>query len=176
MGSFNLSCLLLVVQFLFGSFIVASYIKSYRKTERYLSPHPIMLSSLLAQIASSTLLTLHLWVYSYDGEGHLVLDILSKVAQAFSEMTMTILLISLASGWTVTYQEIDLDENMEIYVPVIALVSMIHVLVSALTFIDDDSQHKYHDFAGVQGWVLLATKMLLWIYFVYTYFKTKKTI
>ena len=65
---------------------------------------------------------------------------------------------------------------MEIYVPVIALVVMIHVLVSALTFIDDDSQHKYHDFAGVQGWVLLVTKVLLWVYFVYTHSKTKKTI
>ena len=65
---------------------------------------------------------------------------------------------------------------MEIYVPVIALVVMIHVLVSAMTFIDDDSQHKYHDFAGVQGWVLLVTKVLLWFYFVYTYLKTKKTI
>lgn len=62
---------------------------------------------------------------------------------------MTILLFSLATGWTITYQEIDLDENMEIYIPIMALVVMVHVLVSALTFIDMDSSHKYHDFAGV---------------------------
>ena len=82
-------------------------------------------------------------------------------------MTMTLLLFSLASGWTITYQDLDFDENMEIYVPVLALVVMIHVLVAALTFIDVDSQHKYHDFAGIQGWVLLVTKLLLWFYFVY---------
>lgn len=138
-GSFRLTCLLLVIQFLFGSTVIASYIKSYRQTERYLSPHPIMLGSLLAQILSCLLSTLHLWLYSYDGEGQLVLDILSKVAQAFSEMTMTILLVSLASGWTVTYQDVDLDDKIEIYVPVTALVVMVHVLVSSLTFIDDES-------------------------------------
>ena len=38
---------------------------------------------------------------------------------------------------------------MEIYVPIMALIVMVHVLVSALTFIDVDSQHKYHDFAGI---------------------------
>ena len=69
----------------------------------------------------------------------MALDILSKIAQSFSEMTMTMLLFSLASGWTVTYQDIDFDENMEIYVPVMALVVMIHVLVSALSFVDVDS-------------------------------------
>lgn len=108
-----------------------------------------MLSSILTQMTSQLLLTLHLWMYSHDGEGNMVMDILSKVAQAFVEMSMTMLLFSLASGWTVTYQEIDFDENMEIYVPIMALVVMVHVLVSALTFIDVDSQHKYHDFAGI---------------------------
>lgn len=87
---------------------------------------------------------------------------------------MSMLLFWLASGWTLTYQDIDLDDNMEIYIPVMALVVMVHVLLAALTFIDIDSQTKYHDFAGLQGWFLLATKILLWIYFCYVFTKTKK--
>ena len=52
---------------------------------------------------------------------------------------MSMLLFWLASGWTLTYLDIDLDENMEIYIPVMALVVMVHVLLAALTFIDIDS-------------------------------------
>jgi len=85
------------------------------------------------------LLTLHLWFYASDGDGLMVLEILSKISQAFSEVCMSMLLFWLASGWTLTYQDIDLDENMEIYIPVMALVVMVHVLLAALTFIDIDS-------------------------------------
>ena len=57
-----------------------------------------------------------------------------------------------------------------------ALVIMVHVMVSALTFIDVDATHKYHDFSGVQGWVLFLTKVLLWAYFAYQHKETSKKI
>jgi len=77
------------------------------------------------------------------------------------------LLIALATGWTVLYQQIDIDENLEIYIPVGAFIVMIHIMVAALTFLDVDANHKYHDFAGIQGWVLLITKLVLWVIFAY---------
>ena len=63
---------------------------------------------------------------------------------------MSMLLIQLISGWTVTYQDIELDDNMEIYVPIMLLVVMVEIIITALTFIDlDSSSHRYHDFAGI---------------------------
>ena len=62
---------------------------------------------------------------------------------------MSMLLIMMASGWTVTYQNIDLDDNLEIFIPTMALIVMVHVMVSALTFVDVDATHKYHDFSGI---------------------------
>jgi hypothetical protein len=45
-----------------------------------------MLTSIYAQIVSLCLETVHLWYYSTDGEGFMVLDILGKIAQASSEV------------------------------------------------------------------------------------------
>jgi glycerol uptake facilitator-like aquaporin len=75
--------------------------------------------------------------------------VLGKIAQAFSEVVMSALLVILATGWTLTYQELELDDGSELYLPVGALVIMVHVIMSALTFVDLDASHKYHDFAGI---------------------------
>ena len=61
---------------------------------------------------------------------------------------MSILLMIFATGWTVIYTDLELDENGEIYVPLVALVAIAHIMVAALAFIDVDAHHKYHDFAG----------------------------
>jgi hypothetical protein len=39
---------MLALQVLFGTFVIVSYVKSYKQTERFLTPHPLMLSSLLS--------------------------------------------------------------------------------------------------------------------------------
>ena len=79
---------------------------------------------------------------------------------------MSFLFVLLAGGWTLTYKEIDIDDGAEIYLPLGALLIMLHVVVTALTFIDIDASHKYHDFAGVQGWVLFFIKLFIWVYFI----------
>ena len=97
----------------------------------------------------------------------IVLDVFSKVSQGFSEVAMSVLLIMLASGWKLHYQEIDSNDGLELYWPLAALICLIHVVLIALTFVDIDASHKYHDFAGIQGWCLFAIKSVLYAYFSY---------
>ncbi len=52
MGSLRLSFVLLCLQVFLSAFVIVSYIHSIRQTERYLSPHPILLSSLAVQVWS----------------------------------------------------------------------------------------------------------------------------
>ena len=87
---------------------------------------------------------------------------------------MSLLLIVLASGWTVTYSEIDIDDGGEIYLPIGSFILMFQILIAAFTFIDIDASHKYHDFAGIQGWVLFTVKLLTYLFFVYKLRKTGK--
>ena len=51
----------------------------------------------------------------------LILDLGSNVLQGVSEVVVSLLLIFLASGWKLTFEEIEFDENIEIYVPIGAL-------------------------------------------------------
>jgi len=97
----------------------------------------------------------------------MVVEILGKICQGLSEFTMSMLLIVLATGWTVTYNEIDIDDGGAIYLPIVSFMLMFQILIAVLDFIDIDASHKYHDFAGIQGWVLFAVKLLTFLFFLY---------
>jgi hypothetical protein len=120
-----------------------------------------MFASLFGQFVSLVLRTIHLWFYASNGSGVQVLDILSKIFNGTSECSMSMLLIALANGWTILYQNVDIDDRLEIFIPITAFTVMVHVMVSALTFVDVDANHKYHDFAGIQGWVMMVCKLAL---------------
>lgn len=89
---------------------------------------------------------------------------------------MSVFVLLLASGWTITFSDFDLDDHIELIVPGIALLTIIHILCASLTYVEIDASHKYHDMAGVEGWVLFTTKILVWFYFCYLAFKTYKKI
>ena len=84
-----------------------------------------MIFSLGAQVLSIFLQMMHLWYYSDDGMGLTVCDVLSRIIQGLSEVTMSLLLIMLASGWKVRFEEIDFDDGLEVYLPMTALILMI---------------------------------------------------
>ena len=111
--------------------------------------------------------TLHLWWYTYDGSGLLALDVISRIFNGCAEVTMSILILILATGWTVTYEDIDWDEDIDIFGPLAALVTIVHVMLAALDYVDVDASHKYHDYAGLQGFFLIACKLIMVIYFAY---------
>ena len=88
---------------------------------------------------------------------------------------MSILLITMASGWKLSYEDIGIfDDNSEIYLPLCMFVFTIHTVLVALLFVDMDASHKYHDFSGIQGWCLVVLKTLLFAYFFYCQHATKK--
>ena len=95
------------------------------------------------------------------------------MSQSFSEVAMTLLLIMLASGWKLRYQELDFDEGLEVWVPMAILVLVVHIILIALLFVDVDASHKYHDFAGIQGWCLFVLKAILYAYFSYCIYDSK---
>jgi uncharacterized BrkB/YihY/UPF0761 family membrane protein len=59
---------------------------------------------------------------------------------------------------------------------VVVLITMVHIIIATLTFVDVDASHKHHDYAGVQGWVLAVTKLVIFAYFIWCYLTTKITL
>ena len=107
--------------------------------------------------------------YSYDGEGMIVFDVFGTIFDLLSECTMTLVVLMLANGWYTRFKTYDFDDGMETYAPLFLLTIMMHVLFGALSYIDQDAQHKYHDFQGWVGYILICTKLTLIAVFFYFY-------
>ena len=72
----------ILLSILVGTLFVLSlrtYMQYYKVENRLLSPHPIMIYALAAQLSSLILQTIHLIFYSADGKGVLFLDVMSKI-------------------------------------------------------------------------------------------------
>jgi hypothetical protein len=75
-----------------------------------------------------------------------VCDVFGVILDMLSECAMTLLILMLAKGWMTTYVKFDFDDGIDVYAPLYMLVLMLHTMMGALTFLDKDSHHKYHDF------------------------------
>lgn len=64
-----------------------------------------------------------------------------------------------------------MDEK-DIYLILFLFVLMIHLMITALTFVDDDEYHKYHDFSGIQGIIIVILRLLLFTAYSYGFYST----
>ena len=78
-----------------------------------------------------------------------------------SECIMSLLVLMLANGWYTRFKSFDFDDGLEVYAPLWMLVLIIHIIFGALTFIDNDAYHKYHDFHGWPGYCIILSKFIL---------------
>lgn len=53
---------------------------------------------------------------------------------------------------------------------------VVHLTLAAMTYIDYDAHHKYHDYSGVQGWVLILLKLGLFAYYMFCVLVSKDKI
>ena len=88
-------------------------------------------------------------MYSYNGRGIPVFDIFGNIFFMLSEISFSSMLMMIAYGWTINFKNIDVDSNIDIYLPLGILVVVSHLILAALSYVDIDAYHKYHDFAGI---------------------------
>lgn len=56
-----------------------------------------------------------------------------------SEITFSSLLMMIATGWTLTFQDLDIDGNLDIYLPIGSIVIVVHLVLAAMTYVDFDA-------------------------------------
>lgn len=103
-------------------------------------------------------------IYEFDGEGVPALDVLSIIFQVCSQVFIVSLLLLMAFGWTITYTTLPEKETIIMFT-VMSLI--IHGLIAGLTALDKDMYHKYHDYSGVQGMILVVLRLCLFGVFIY---------
>jgi hypothetical protein len=168
-GMLSLHVWLLVIFGVLFSLNVYSYIQFRKTFDRYDSPHFVILIALYMQMSAVFLKLLHLWMYSSNGYGFAGFDILGLICYMVAEIGISSLFMLFAYGWTLSFQDIDWDNNLEFYLPVGSIVMAVHLVLAAMTYIDVDAYHKYHDFSGIQGIVLVFLRLCLFAYFLYCY-------
>jgi len=107
--------------------------------------------------------------------GIVVLDVFGTIFDMLSECVMTLVVLMLVNGWYTRFKKYDFDDGLEVYAPLFLIVIMIHVLFGALSYVDQDAHHKYHDYSGWVGFLLIGAKLGLigaWYYF-YSYTRDK---
>ena len=118
----------------------------------------------------------HNMKYSEDGQGIMIMDIFGTIQDMVSECVMTLLVLMLANGWYTRFKNYDFEDGLETYAPLFLLVIMVHILFGALTYIDQDAYHKYHDYSGWVGYCLVGAKLTLVAVFFYFYSHTAPLI
>ena len=157
----------LIMFIVFSAFMGKSIMEFYRdfKTEETVeNPLIPLMISINADLMHLGLTWIHLFFIYLDGSGFFVFSVFGRLFKIISQATMMWLLITISFGWTVTYKNM---QETDIYILSAIFVIMIHLLIGALTYIDDDEHHKYHDFGGVQGVILMFIRFIIFGVFVY---------
>jgi len=148
--------------------------------------------------------TMHLWVYRSDGKGlrfrHTIFaaDLFSEITQGLSELVITIILVSIASGWTLT-NDIDMMGNsvsdggdasggvlatlrtpsklMSKVTPAnifITILCIVQVTLEVMGRGYDDDFSSFHDHEHWPGFILMALRICMCIVFHLGIQSTKK--
>eukprot|EP00826_Nyctotherus_ovalis_P046724 TRINITY_DN5314_c0_g3_i1.p1 TRINITY_DN5314_c0_g3~~TRINITY_DN5314_c0_g3_i1.p1 ORF type:complete len:489 (+),score=117.75 TRINITY_DN5314_c0_g3_i1:23-1468(+) len=163
-GLLGLYSISLIVYTLILGYNVYSYYKNVKKTERADNPILILLIAVGLEFLSILFMWTHLLVYSKDGEGLGVCHVIAVVAEVGSQFFLSVLLILISWGWTINYLEF---ADLEIYIALLVMLLLLHLLVAGMTQLTSDAYHKYDDYEGVQGIILVVFRLGMFAYFLY---------
>jgi len=163
-GMLTLYTLALFTYTLILGFNVYNYYKDIKKTERVDSPILLLLIAVGLEFLSIVFRWIHLLVYSYDGEGVKACHVLSIITEVASQFFISLLLILISWGWTITYREFG---DIEMFIPLVLMLLVVHLVVAGLTELTSDAYHKYHDYQGIQGILLVFSRLGMFAYFLY---------
>mmetsp|Transcript_10908 Transcript_10908/g.12366 ORF Transcript_10908/g.12366 Transcript_10908/m.12366 type:complete len:415 (+) Transcript_10908:101-1345(+) len=148
---------------LMGKSILEFY-RDFKSEDTVENPLIPLMISINADLMHLGLMSIHLFFIYYDGSGFFVFSVFARLFKIISQATMMWLLITISFGWTVTYKNM---QETDIYILSAIFVIMIHLLIAALTYVDDDEHHKFHDFGGVQGAILMLIRLIIFGVFIY---------
>ena len=99
---------------------------------------------------------IHLSIYWFNGSGLWIFTYIATIMEIMSQVSIVSLVLLIAFGWTITYKSLNENEN---YLALIAGTIITHLIIAALTLIDNGKHHKYHDYEGFQGLLLVIIRL-----------------
>ena len=93
---------LFVFSAIFGKSL-SRYLTELKKGENMDTPLLILIIAMLSEIGHLMLDSLHLFSYSYNGQGIWLFDVFQNLFSMLSQFLLTFLILLIAHGWTITY-------------------------------------------------------------------------
>ncbi|CAG9319741.1 unnamed protein product [Blepharisma stoltei] len=157
--------LVLAVIFLLGlGANILKLIKYFRKEEEVQLTMVWLNMAIFFQFLSMIVSYFNLTIYESNGRGLGALDFIEQALILVSQLTITCLLIIIAEGWTIQYSDFP---NADIYIPIILIVTFLHLVVLGLGKISDDSSYKFSEYEGIAGLALIILRFCMFGWFLY---------
>ena len=168
-GTLTFYFIMLVLFFgLFGNSVLRFY-REFKKYETFENPMVVLMLGVSSDLTCVFFTFMHLLVLYYNGEGLFILTVFARLSYMFSQILIVWMLMMIGYGWTITYKTVD---EKDIYIILMLFVIMVHMMITALTFVDDDEYHKYHDFSGIQGIIVIILRFILFFAYLYGIYST----
>lgn len=163
--------------FFFFGHTLFKLIGYYKKEEQIDYPLLVLDAACFLEFMALLFETLHLLTTKWYGESAFGTDFLSSIFSVLAQFTMTLLLILIATGWSITYGNI---EDLDLLIPLGALVATLHLIFAIVGKIGEDDPLKMHDYDSWAGVVLVIVRIIFFAIFmgfaVNTYKKAQKKI
>ena len=156
-------CILLIYFFILFKTLV-SLLDKFEKTIT-IEPSSLILNlAIFSQFGGILFEVIHLWIYSYNGKGIMLLELLYQSLELVSSIIVTVLLILIANGWTLKYRSFP---DADIYIPISMIIIAVNLVIVALGKLSDDSYNKYTDYEGVAAFFIIVFRILSWLWFIF---------
>ena len=106
----------------------------------------------------------HLFIYWFNGSGLWIFLYIATIMEIMSQVSIVALVLLISFGWTITFKSLNDHEN---YLFLIGGTFITHLAIAALTLIDNGRHHKYHDYEGFQGLLLVIIRLGIFWLFIY---------
>lgn len=164
LGIFSMNIIMFILYIIFLGLSTYRYLQEIRAEQSWESPLAVLILALVFEFFQIVFKLIHLSIYEFDGEGIPTIDVFSTICQVGSQVFIVTLLLLISFGWTITYNNLPEKETIIMFT---GMSFIIHAIIAGLTALDKDQYHKYHDFSGIQGLILVILRICLFIVFCF---------
>mmetsp|Transcript_27440 Transcript_27440/g.27076 ORF Transcript_27440/g.27076 Transcript_27440/m.27076 type:complete len:143 (+) Transcript_27440:526-954(+) len=139
-------------------------INRFQKTEKLDKISVILNLSIFCEFSGMVCKIAHLWIYSLNGKGIFIVNVLSQALEMVSSLIVTIMFIVIAKGWILKHKELP---RAEVIIPIALVVLVANIVIILYGTVTDDSHNKFSEYEGTAGIMLILLRVALWCWFLY---------
>lgn len=128
-----------------------------------------LIFSIIFNIIGVVFVCVHYYFYSGDGEGLIILEFFGELFLLIASLSVSCLLIIIASGWTLVYKDFPSAEK---YIPGMFLVLFCHLVTIAMNFVG--AKTSFSKYEGWKGLIIILNNLLMFCWFIWNIYGTNK--